>query len=197
VTTPAIIHLIGHPGVGKYTIAKALVDAAAASKTRVVLMDNHATANLILPLLDKEGIDPVPKAVWDRVGEVRDVVYRTIEDMSPPDWSFVFTNVLAEEDPGDHAVATRLADLARASGRRYLAVRLHCELDEHLTRVTSPEREARHKWTDVPAVSRFVSSYTVLRASDYDPIDLDTTTNSPEQSAEAILMHLAQGGPIR
>ena len=98
--SPAIIHLIGHPAVGKYTVAKALVAAAADSGERVVLMDNHATGNLILSILDLEGVDPIPDEVWDRVGEVREVVYRTVADMSPPDWSFVFTNVLVADDLG-------------------------------------------------------------------------------------------------
>ena len=147
---PAIIHLIGHPGVGKYTVAKALVAAAADSGERMVLMDNHATGNLILSIL--EPVDPIPGEVWDRVGEVREVVYRTIADMSPPEWSFVFTNVLVADDPGDEAVVVRLARLAQESDRHYLPVRLTCELDAHLERVASPERGPRHKWTNVDAV---------------------------------------------
>ena len=106
---PAIVHLIGFPAVGKYTVAKALLPAAAEAGSHCVLMDNHATGNLILPILDLAGVDPVPGEVWDRVGEVREVVYRTIQDMSPPEWSFVFTNVLTEDDPGDRAVVARLA----------------------------------------------------------------------------------------
>ena len=31
---PAIVHLIGHPAVGKYTVAKALVAAADARRAR-------------------------------------------------------------------------------------------------------------------------------------------------------------------
>lgn len=181
----AIIHLIGHPAVGKYTVAKALVAVAAESGERVVLMDNHATGNLILSIL--EPVDPIPGEVWDRVGEVREVVYRTIADMSPPDWSFVFTNVLVADDPGDRAVVVRLAQLAQETGRHYLPVRLTCELDAQLRRVVAPERGPRHKWTDVTAVDRFVRAHDLVEV---DGLDIDTTHQSPERSATAILAHL-------
>ncbi len=183
---PAIVHLIGYPAAGKYTVAKALVAAAEDIGSRCLLMDNHATGNLILPLLDLEGVDPVPGEVWDRVGEVREAVYRTIEDMSPPAWSFVFTNVLVEDDPGDREVVRRLADLATASHRTYLPVRLRCDLDTNLERVTSPERGPRHKWTDRSAVDRFIRAHDLVAV---DALDVDTTTDPPARSAERILDH--------
>jgi hypothetical protein len=189
---PAIIHLIGHPAVGKYTVAKALVAEATARGERIVLMDNHATGNLILPLLDLEGVDPVPNEVWDRVGEVREVVYRTIADMSPPAWTFVFTNVLVEDDPGDRAVVARLSRLADESGRVYAPVRLGCDLGVHLERVTSPERGPRHKWIDAVAVERFVRAHDLV---DVDALEIDTTRDPPERVAAAILAHLHELGP--
>jgi hypothetical protein len=194
---PAIIHLIGHPAVGKYTVAKALVQAAAATGQQHVLMDNHATANVILPLLDLSGLPSIPDEVWDRVGEVREVVYRTIVDMSSPTWSYVFTNVLIADDPREQIALHRVAKLADDSGRRYAPVRLTCEIDVHIARVASPERDLRHKWTDVDAVDRFLRGNEVIDLSAYDSLDVDTTNQSPEQSALAILAHLDQGGPIK
>jgi hypothetical protein len=188
---PTIVHLIGHPGVGKYTVATALVTAFADAGGQLVLMDNHATANLILPILDLDGVDPIPDEVWDRVGEVREVVYRTIADMSPPEWSFVFTNVLVADDPGDREVVVRLTQLAHASGRRYLPVRLTCEIGAQLERVVAPERGPRHKWTDVTAVDRFVRAHDLV---DVDGLDIDTTHQSPDQSAAVILEHLGSRG---
>jgi hypothetical protein len=192
---PAIVHLIGYPAAGKYTVAKALVAAAEQTGARCVLMDNHATGNLILPLLDLAGVERVPDEVWDRVGEVREVVYRTIEDMSPRTWSFVFTNVLVDDDPGDRAVVARLAELATASGRSYVPVRLRCELQANLDRVTSPERGPRHKWIDRDAVDRFIRAHELVAT---DALDIDTTTDPPERSAQRIVDHWRshrQGGP--
>ena len=193
----AIIHLIGHPAVGKYTVAKELVRAADAAGQKVVLMDNHATGNVILPLLDLAGVDPIPDEVWDRVGEVREVVYRTIADMSPPEWSFVFTNVLLADDPRERAGLERVVKVADDSGRSYVPVRLTCDHDVQLERVASPERGPRHKWTDVDGLDRFLRRYDVIDLSAYDPLDIDTTHQSPEQSAATILTHLDHGGPTR
>ena len=190
VASGAIIHLIGHPAVGKYTVARQLVRAADAAGQHFVLMDNHATGNVILPLLDFSGVESIPDEVWDRVGEVREVVYRTITDMSPPDWSYVFTNVLIADDPREQVALRRVAKLADDSGRAYVPVRLTCQIDEHLTRVASPERGLRHKWTDVDAVERFLQTHDVIDLSAYDAPDIDTTNQSPEQSAAAILAHL-------
>jgi hypothetical protein len=189
-TRAAIIHLIGHPAVGKYTVAKALVHAADAAGHHVVLMDNHATGNVILPLLDLSGLPSIPDEVWDRVGEVREVVYRTITDMSPAEWSYVFTNVLVADDPREQIALHRVAKLANDSGRAYLPVRLTCQIDVHLTRVASPERGLRHKWTDVDAVDRFLRSHDVIDLSAYDAPDIDTTDQSAEQSAKAILAYV-------
>lgn len=180
---PAIVHLIGFPAAGKYTVAKALVDAVGPD---CVLMDNHATGNLILSILDLRGVNPIPDPVWDRVGEIREVVYRTIEDMSPPTWSFVFTNVLVADDPGDEELVERLAALAAASGRLYIPIRLHCALDELLTRIPSPERAARHKWSDPDAVRAFVTTNRLVGAMGHAPVDIDTTAQSPAESARAI-----------
>lgn len=181
---PAIVHLIGFPAAGKYTVAKALVDSLGRG---CVLMDNHATGNLVLSILDLAGVDPIPDPVWDRVGEVREVVYRTIEDMSPPSWSFVFTNVLVADDPGDEEVVARLAALAAASGRLYVPIRLHCEPGVLLQRVPDPDRAARHKWADPDGVHAFISTHALVELPGHDPVDLDTTVPSPSETAQAII----------
>ena len=58
--------------------------------------------------MDVDGVRPVPRVTWDRVGEVREALYRTIEELSPPEWSFVFTNVLTEGEPTDGEVVATL-----------------------------------------------------------------------------------------
>ena len=68
------------------------------------MLDNHHTSNVIFAALNVDGVTPLPPEVWDRVREVREALLRTIEELSPPDWSFVFTNVLTDDKPGDRAV---------------------------------------------------------------------------------------------
>ena len=77
------------------------------------MVDNHHTSNVIFAGLNVDGVTPLPPEVWDRVREVREALLRTIEELSPPDWSFVFTNVLTDDKPGDRAV---WSDSVRARG---------------------------------------------------------------------------------
>src|SRR6202030_2215671 len=88
---PALFLLIGFAGTGKLTVARVLRDRLAAHGAQVRLVDNHYINNPILHLIDVDGEKPLPAGTWDRVGEVRDAVFRTIEMLSPKSWSFIFT----------------------------------------------------------------------------------------------------------
>ena len=81
-----------------------------------MLLDNHLTGNVILSVIDPRASNPIPDVVWDRVEEVREVMYRAIVELSPPDWSFVFTNVLRDDDPMRPRPSTRVRAAGRASG---------------------------------------------------------------------------------
>jgi hypothetical protein len=183
----AVVHLVGRPGAGKRTVALALVEAAAAAGRTFVLLDNHRTGNLILSLVGADGRSSLPSAVWDRVVEVRDVVFRTIEELSPRDWSFVLTNVLLTDDPRDHAAVARIRALADSRGSAYLPVHVHCDEEELLRRVPNPERAALHKWVDPDGVrASFARPLLVPDGA----VDLDTTALPPADSARWLLAQL-------
>ena len=186
--TAAIVHLIGFPAAGKFTIAKELARQA---DSHFVVIDNHFTANVIFGVMEVDGFRVLPREVWDRVEEVREAVFRTIETLSPTDWSFVFTNVLSEGDPRDAAAVVRLSQLARATNRRYLPVRLHCGIDELVTRIASEERKQRLKWIDPDGVRRYATEHELIRLDGHQPLDLDVTGTSPGATAAAILDRLA------
>jgi len=187
--TPAIVHLIGFPAAGKYTVAQELAHRA---NTHLVVIDNHFTANVIFGVIDIDGVKPVPDEVWDRVEEVREAVFTTIETLSPPEWSFVFTNVLTEGEPRDAAAVTRLNELATTTNRRYAPVRLHCHVDELVNRIVSEERKRRLKWIDPDGVRRYATERELINVDAYDPLDLDVTHSSPENTAATILEHLSR-----
>ena len=129
----------------------------------------------------------MPAVVWERVGELREIVYRTIEDLSPPDRSFVFTNVLKAGDAGDEATLERVAAMAAARRSIYLPVHLTLRASQP-PRARSLVRTARAPQVDRPrsgrALHRLVghrrpqSSPTLRRRHDHD---------EPEESARRIL----------
>jgi hypothetical protein len=187
---PAIIHLIGPPAAGKLTVSRALADHASDAGHRVVVLDNHHTNNVIFSVMEVDGIRPLPPVVWDRIGEVRESMLKAIEELSPPDWSFVFTNVLVDGEPVDHVWVNRLQMLAATTERRFVPVHLSCDADELARRAANDDRRARMKWVDAEAIATFASDVVMLRVASDDAIDLDTTNQSPAESASMIIEHL-------
>jgi len=188
----AIVHLLGYPGVGKYTVAQALVRQVPRDERRFVLVDNHLTSNVIFSVLPVDGADPEPldRAVWDRVDEVRSALHGAIRDLSPTGWSFVVTNVALEGDEADRRSVANVRELAHARRSHYVPVRLHCELDEHLRRVVRPDRAERMKWTDAGAVRSYSAGAPLIELPDPALLDLDITHLPADDAAAAILVHV-------
>ncbi len=180
-----IVHLLGFPGVGKSTIARALATQAKSAGVKLVVVDNHQTSNVVLGVVQADGVHAVPPGVWARVAEIREIQYRAIEELSPPEWSFAFTNVLVESDPMSSIVIARLTDLALARSTNYVPVMLNCNPLELRRRVPSPDRVGRHKWIDPDAVAAFASSERLVRPSS-PTIDVDVTDLSIDESARTV-----------
>jgi hypothetical protein len=182
--------LIGFSGTGKLTVAKALTARLLERGQPVRLIDNHYINNPILGLLDQDGVRPLPVGTWDRVAEVREAVVRTIETLSPPDWSFIFTNDLID-GPKERAWVHRLVAVADTRRSRLVAVRLLCDVDELSRRVVSPERRALMKWGDAEEIRRRAATEQVLDPDLPSTLTLDITSMPPLEAADRILGHLA------
>ncbi len=86
-----------------------------------------------------DGKAHIPPEIWERVKPIRAAVYGTIEDLVPVTTDFVFTNVLQDDEDG----ATEYSTLRALAGRRgslFLPVMLHCEEEEQVRRIDTPDR---------------------------------------------------------
>ncbi len=158
-------------------------------------MDNHYINNPIFHLIDADGEKPLPAGTWVRVGEVREAVFRTIEELSPKSWSFIFTNDLIDRAE-ERAYVHRLAQLADRRKSIFVPVRLLCEVEELCRRIVSTERKALMKAVDAAWIRRRVETEGVLDPELASTLTLDITSMPPEEAADRILAHLTTlGGP--
>ncbi|HKY16308.1 MAG TPA: hypothetical protein VJM33_15380 [Microthrixaceae bacterium] len=135
-------------------------------------------------------MSPLPATVWDRVHEVRAALLRTIEELSPSGWSFVFTNVLSKGVAADREIVERVRLLAESRNSQYAPVRLACRTEELLRRVDRPERSARHKWVDPDGVRAFVENSEVIDITHPHLLDIDVSQMAAHDAATLILDHI-------
>jgi hypothetical protein len=180
----AIIYLLGHYGVGKLTVAKALCAATGAR-----LLDNHLINNVVFGLISADGKTPLPRGIWEATERIRDVAFDVIERFAPPEFSYVLTNAL-QEDPMDRRWFERAELLAIRRGARFAPIVLSCEEGENMRRVGRPDRQANMKHTDVGSALERRRTIPLLSVAHPNRLDLDTTTEPPERTAAAIIAHM-------
>ena len=177
-----IFHLVGTPGVGKYTIGSEL-----ARQTGARLVDNHSINNVIFNLINQDGVTPLPAGIWPRIGQVRAAVLDTIVHVSPPEMSFVFTNFIRGEDDGEYAAFLEFVAVADARGSLYVPVLLSCETPELLQRIVRPDRRARMKLIDPVEGARLNDHVPPFRTDHPNALALDVTRRAPADAVRAIL----------
>jgi hypothetical protein len=183
----AIYLLLGYPGTGKFTVAGEIVRQLRAAGRQTKLLDNHAVSDLIFPLVPQaDGKSPLPAELIDRVRELNNVVLTTIEQLSPPQWSFVFTHHLIDNDANRRYVA-RLQRLAELRGAVFVPVTLWCESTALLHRVVQPERHGR-KLVDPDRALDYLLDDVIVPPSPL-ALRLDITRLSPADAASTIIEH--------
>jgi hypothetical protein len=178
---PVIVHLIGSPAVGKYTIASRVAPLLPAR-----LVDNHAIANVIFNVLDGDGVTPLPRGVWSHVSQVRRAVLDAITQFSPPHLSFVFTNHLRGGDPAEEVVLEELRAVAEIRQSTFVPVLLSCATEEVVRRVVQPDRRQRMKLAD-PALARQLNELPPFTTTHPNALELDVTRLPVEASAVRIV----------
>ena len=181
-----IIYLIGHYGVGKLTIGKAICAATGAR-----LFDNHLANNVIFSLIRADGTTPLPDRVWDMIGVIRGQALLAMEELAEPEASFVLTNSLLEGDPRDQAAYDKVLSVAGRRGAIFVPVILTASDAAHAARMANPDRAERLKHTDVDSAWRKRRETVLLKVDHPNRLDLDTT-NLPEVEAAQLIMEHAE-----
>ena len=109
----------------------------------------------------------------------------TIEDLAPKSNSYVFTNVLKDDEDGAHQY-DRVRRLAQCRGSLFLSVMLDCDVDEQVQRIDTPDRVARLKGSDPEGYRRHRYSTELFQPPAEEVVRMDTTRVGPRDNAARI-----------
>ncbi len=191
----ALVYLIGFAGAGKLTTARAL---AGLIDARIV--DNHWINDPVFKLIRADGLTPLPPAIWPRTDEIRAAVCETVATLSPPEWNFVFTNVLREGDAHDLAIYRVIEATAARRRALFVPVTLVCAGDELARRVTAAERRAAQKDVNPARALDRAANEAPLRPPHPNALTVDNTALEPAATAARIAEHalaIARRGDAR
>ena len=179
-----VVFLLGYPAVGKRTVG-----AEVAKRLDGVLVDNALIFYPIFKLLKWDGKFLLPPGTWERVAPIQETVMQTIEEIAPPSISYVFTNCL-EDTPESRDQYERVKSIAARRGSKFLAVMLTCDIDEQVSRIDTPDRIARLKGSDPEGYRGYTLNTSLFTPSPTETLTLDTTSTSPDKTADAIVCEL-------
>jgi hypothetical protein len=180
-----VIYLLGLAGTGKYTIAKEIC-----RQQGFHLVDNHLINNPVFSLIELDR--KLPERVWQNTGKIWDVVIDTMLHLSPPDYSFVLTNELCEDDKNDKAWFQRVVAFIAERKSHFVPVRLSISETALLQRCDTPERRARMKDTNRDRARLRLQEKQVLLVEHDNVLNLDVSDIPPEEAARQIISHAQQ-----
>ncbi len=174
-----IVYLTGKPGIGKYTIAKALVRDCG-----FILCDNQLINNPIFELLQNDGYAKIPNFAWDSIGRIRTEIFDFLTKIRQN--NYVLTNNLYEDD-GDRSLYEQVKKMAETRCSLFAPVRLLINQDKHLKRITNPNRRERWKSIDPQDV---YDKTPLLAINHPNLLELDVNNLSAERAAKEIANHI-------
>lgn len=187
--TRYIIYLIGYPGTGKKTIAKALLEQAKDLDIR--LLDNHVMNNPVFTVV-REQDQPIPAAAWKAVDQIWDIVFDQIRHHAPKERSFILTNHLLAGDPVDEGFFKEVQSFAEEIESVFVPICLACDMDEWEQRLQNPQRERDLKLTDLEIGRDIRDGSQVIDVDHPNHLQLDVTNLTGEAAAAEILLHLQE-----
>jgi hypothetical protein len=197
---PPIIHLNGFPGTGKLTVARKLVEkinlesekhnsSESTSQTRAKLVHNHLLIDPAGAVLDRTqpGYQRLRKAI-------REAVFASlVNESSTYETIYIFTDWQSGDDVGS-GVCEEFQTMARARGSQFIPILITCDEKENVRRIQGAERAVSStKITDTGLLLQWrqeVDPPPVYQFRDNEArLDLDVTSLTAEEAAEAIWKH--------
>jgi hypothetical protein len=129
-----IFYLIGATAALRTAIAK---QTGALTGARIV--DTPDIYAPIFNVIEHDRLADLPDAVWAEIDAVRAAVLRTIETLSPKDWSFVFTHA-GFDIPADIGVYRMIRATAKRRGARFVPVTLGAGSQKRLLAFDEPSQ---------------------------------------------------------
>jgi len=184
-----VVFMLGYPGMGKRTVGGHLAELLDG-----VLVDNQLINRPLLELFRWDGKAPLPAGFWERVIPIREAVLGTIEDLAPASNSYVFTNVLQDDDPSSAAHFDRIRSLAQQRGSLFLSVLLTCDIDVQVSRIDNADRIALRKGSDPEGYRRHRLDTVLFHPPAHESFMIDTTETLPRINAGKIHQELIERG---
>ncbi|MBN8512597.1 MAG: hypothetical protein J0L79_06210 [Rickettsiales bacterium] len=174
-----IIYLTGRPGVGKYTIAKEL-----GVRHGFIVCDNQLINNPIFELLQYDGYAKIPDFAWETIEHIRTEIFDFLTHHTQN--SYVLTNCLADTKK-DRQLYEQVKQMTAIRGSLFVPVQLSITKEEHLKRLTRPERRERWKSID-PHDAEYNGP--LISISHPNLLELNVSNLSPEAAANSIMDHI-------
>jgi predicted kinase len=176
-----IIHINGHPGVGKLTVGRIVAERLGGR-----VLDSHSVFNVAFALTEFRSA-----AFYDTVRAVRAIAYQRILDL-PTNVPVVLTNAVMQDSAWGHAQWDAAIELARTRGSEFIVVILECSAEENARRIQSSGRAALRKPRDPQMLRGNAERRVPIDHGGARLLRLDTTSLSAEASAARILAWLAR-----
>ena len=170
-----IVHINSYPGVGKLTIARALVALIGGR-----ILDNHTIYNVALSLTE-----PKSDAYFEALRAVRKVAFDLVLRL-PVDEPVVLTNAHFVDSDWGNENWDAVSALSQERGVPLFVVVLSCSPEENARRMRSEGREAKRKPRDPAKFNGNANGRPLLdRDGDYT-LRLDVTHLTASEAAERI-----------
>ncbi|MDP3560973.1 MAG: hypothetical protein Q8R83_02195 [Legionellaceae bacterium] len=186
-----IILLMGIAGTGKKTIGDAIIRQDKAFK----LAHHHDWVDPVLKLFDDDCHNDDTASVWYSLDEkgwnalnaARKVIFDTIANVCAPESSFVITYEMLANNIYHQALFNEVVELTHIRQARFIPVRLICDLDELLKRVTGDSRKKYYKTHDTTLIRERFTNDQVFSSHLASEYTLNVTNLTPEEAASHIL----------